>query len=149
MGWVGRGCVGKNPQTRVFVFGVFVGTSRLCPPFSFPTSILFNCVTPCPVILTHFILLQITCPERLPVPGMSEGTRIQFDDAIHPTVSQSGGVYNLRERAGSGTGNIRAPSLTKQTSKEYDLEKEVSNVEERDIRKKQVRNSTLAIVGDS
>ena len=71
---------------------------------------------------------------------MSEGTRIQFDDAIHPVVSQSGGVYNLRERAGSGSGNFRAPSLTRQTSKEYDLEKEVSNVEERDIRKKQVRN---------
>lgn len=80
---------------------------------------------------------------------MSEGTEIQFDDAIHPVITQSGGVYNLRERASTGTSNIRAQSLTRQTSKEYDLEKVVSNVEERDIRKKQVRNSTLAIVGDS
>jgi hypothetical protein len=101
------------------------------------------------VILAHFILVQIPCPERLPILGMSEGTRIQFDDAIHPVVSQSGGVYNLRERTGTGTGSIRAQSLTRQTSKEYDLEKEVSNVEEGDIRKKQVRNSTpWPIVGD-
>jgi hypothetical protein len=80
---------------------------------------------------------------------MSEGTRIQFDDAIHPIVTQSGGVYNLRERAGTGTSNIKAQTLTRETSKEYYLEREVSNVEERDIRKKQVRNSTLAIAGDS
>jgi hypothetical protein len=81
---------------------------------------------------------------------MSEGNRIQFEDAIHPAISQSGGVYNLRERTGTGTGSIRARSLTRQTSKEYDLEKETGNVEECDIRKKQVRNSnSLAIVGDS
>jgi hypothetical protein len=72
---------------------------------------------------------------------MSEGPRIQFDDAIHPVVSSGGGVYNLRERSRTGTGSIRAESVTRQTWKEHDLEREMSNVEERDIRKKQVRSA--------
>jgi hypothetical protein len=73
---------------------------------------------------------------------MSEGPQIRFDDGIHAVVSNSGGVYNLRERSRTGTGSIRAQSLTGQSSKEYDLEREVSNVEERDIHKKQVRSSS-------
>ena len=72
---------------------------------------------------------------------MSEGPRIQFDDAIQPVISNSGGVYNLRDRTVTGTGSIRTQSLNRQKSKEYDLEREVSNVEERDIHKKQVRSS--------
>jgi hypothetical protein len=74
---------------------------------------------------------------------MSEGPRIQFDDAIHPVVSNGGGgVYNLRERAATGTGSVRTQSLTRQTFKEYDIERKISNIEERDIHKKQVRRST-------
>ena len=76
---------------------------------------------------------------------MSEGPRIQFDDGINPVVSNSGGVYNLRERTATGTGSIRTSSLNRQTSKEYDLEREVSNVDDRDIHKKQVGTFNVLI----
>ena len=69
---------------------------------------------------------------------MPKAPRVQFDNDIHPVISSGGGgVYNLRQR--SHTGSIRAESLL--SNKELDLEGEISNVEDRDIAKKQVRRS--------
>lgn len=89
--------------------------------------------------LLHFSV-DFLLPKDCRFSGMSEGNRIQFDDAIHPVVSHGGGVYNLRDR--SRTGSNRSQSLSRHEAKEYDLEKEISNVDDRDIKKKQVRSST-------
>jgi hypothetical protein len=67
---------------------------------------------------------------------MSEGARIQFDNGIYPVISNSGGVYNLRQRTGTGTGSIRASSLSRHGT---DVEAENNNIEDCDIKKKQVR----------
>jgi len=73
---------------------------------------------------------------ELCIRNMSE-PRILFDDTIQPVTSQSGGVYTLRSREATGVGSIRVSSQTRQR-KEADLEAETSNVEERDIKTKQV-----------
>jgi hypothetical protein len=72
---------------------------------------------------------------------MSEGQQIRFDDDIHPVISNSGGVYNLRDRSRTGTGSIRGQSLERKSFKEQDLESVTSGVEDRDIHKKQVSHS--------
>ena len=74
---------------------------------------------------------------------MSDSTRVQFDDVILPVISNSGGVYNLRQRTQTGTGSVRAPSLSKAVSeKERDLEGyDTNDVQDGDVHKKQVRHS--------
>lgn len=71
---------------------------------------------------------------------MSEAGHIQYaDDDIHPVISNGGGVYAVRQR----TLSIKAPSLLERRSiKELDVEEyshEKGNVEDRDVKKKQVR----------
>ncbi len=66
---------------------------------------------------------------------MTEAGRIHFvEDVIHPVISNGGGVYSTRQKA---------PSLSDRLSaKELDLEDEgdaKSTVDDRDIKKKQVR----------
>ena len=63
--------------------------------------------------------------------------RVQFDDAIQPTPSNGGGVYTLRSREATGVGSIRASSQVRR-AKQDDIGSESNNVEDRDIKTKQV-----------
>ncbi|KIX00483.1 potassium uptake protein [Rhinocladiella mackenziei CBS 650.93] len=63
--------------------------------------------------------------------------RIQFGDAIQPVASHGGGVYTLRSREATGVGSIRGTSQTRRDKKE-DVDTESNNVEDRDIKTKQV-----------
>ncbi|EXJ95947.1 potassium uptake protein [Capronia coronata CBS 617.96] len=71
---------------------------------------------------------------------MSE-PRSQFDDIIEPVPSQSGGVYPLRSREVAGVGSFRTNSAAKR-AKQDALEAEADNIEDRDIKTKQVFRGT-------
>lgn len=71
---------------------------------------------------------------------MSDGARVQFDDGIHTVTTNSGGVYNRRERSRSIS--IRGESLSRQGSKDLDLEDD-TGFDKRDIHQKQVSGSRM------
>jgi hypothetical protein len=66
---------------------------------------------------------------------MTEAGRIHFaEDAIHPVISNGGGVYSTRQKASSLS--------DKRSAKEFDVEDDGDakfTVDELDLKKKQVR----------
>lgn len=62
----------------------------------------------------------------------------RYDDAIHPVISNGGGVFPLRSRQNTGVGSLHKPNVTVAKSVDDDLEGEDDGFDERDIKKKQV-----------
>ena len=64
--------------------------------------------------------------------------QVRYDDAIHPVVSNGGGIFPLRSRQNTGVGSLPKPNVTVAKSVDDDLEAEEDGFDERDIKRKQV-----------